>query len=269
MNAPVRLKHLRSLLVLLCTGFLFSCTVPAKMPFAEDDDTIKETDGALMIMTATVKNQFRPAHQTHYMTMHIERSGSGEKEIVFDIPREEKARENSKEQGAKFLVRFQLAPGNYRLVGFRGMTQDGGWPTLGNFYMPLHIDFEIPASGVYYLGDVNGVNRERKDGEFRSAPAVPGPNDAQNAGFYEGTFELSVDDILDEDVALFRQRFSYLRGKTIERQILSQPNPQRALKHQKEAGVTEGTPEAGLCLLRRKGSTRQPTMCRLLPGLRY
>lgn len=221
--------RLRTALLILAVSVLTACAAPRPMPFSEENPTVKADEGPLMIMTATVKNLFAPSHQPTLLYLNIEKNDASKERIRFYVASEDKSRDSSPEQGSKFLVRFQLKPGNYRLLGFSG--QSFGFPIIGNFFMPLHTDFEVPASGTYYLGDANGVNRERKtDSEYRSGSVLP-LLDQSVSGWGYGTFDMTVEDFLKNDLPVFQTRFPQLQDRQIEKRLLPQPDVERAKEY--------------------------------------
>jgi|GEM_PF-5395729 len=199
----------------LATFALVACASPQPMPFSAEK-------------SASVKNLFGPKHQPVLLYLNVE-SEDGTRQRFYVAP-EAKARDSSAQDGSKFLVRFQLQPGNYRLLGFSGQT----FPIVGNFFMPLHVDFSVPAGGTHYLGDANGVNRKAKEGEYLAGPSFP-PIEQNLTGFSGGTFDVTVEDLSAQDIPVFLKRFPLLNDQPIEKRLLPQPDRQRALEYWKNS----------------------------------
>jgi hypothetical protein len=199
------------------------------VPYSADQPTVKAEDGPVLLMTLTMKNQFAPRHHPDNVFANILKKDGSEETIAFNVSAESKARETSSEEGSRFLVRFQLKPGEYRLLGFQGVTL--AFPLTGSFFLPLHTDFTVPQSGTYYLGEADAVNRERtSDNEYRSGPVLP-LWDQASSGFAHGTFDVTIKDLLNADLPTFQTRFAPLKAAQIQKLLLEQPDKQRAFEY--------------------------------------
>ncbi|WOD16795.1 hypothetical protein [Paraburkholderia kirstenboschensis] len=68
---------------------------------------------------------------------------------------------------------------------------------------------------------------ERKDGELRAGPVIPLIDQAAT-GFSGGTWNISVSDQFDADVAEFKKDFPALTNASIEREVLPAWDKQKA-----------------------------------------
>jgi len=89
----------------------------------------------------------------------------------------------------------------------------------GSFFTPLHTPLESKSPGVFYLGHVSAVVRERQGSEFRAGPAIP-LIDQGVVGASGGTFDIAIVDGLASDEPQFRSRFPALNGATVQKAIL-------------------------------------------------
>ena len=96
--------------------------------------------------------------------------------------------------------------------------------------MPIHADFTVPVGGNYYLGNVIGVNRLGRDNEFRTGPATPKVDQAVT-GLAEGTFDVSVRDLFEQDLPAYRDKFPELANLKFMPSILPPVDRQRAQEY--------------------------------------
>jgi hypothetical protein len=101
-----------------------------------------------------------------------------------------------------------LEPGPYKLAEISG--QANAFPFYGvTFMVPLLLDFEVATHSVTYIGRVTAKLRPRQEGEFRAGSVVP-LIDQSLAGISNGTWDITVEDKSDKDIALFRANYPAL-----------------------------------------------------------
>lgn len=83
----------------------------------------------------------------------------------------------------------------------------------------LHSPIEVKESGVYYLGHVSAVVRERQGEEFKAGPTIPVVDQAV-VGASGGTFDVVIGDQFERDETLFRAKFPALNGVKIQKTLL-------------------------------------------------
>jgi hypothetical protein len=138
--------------------------------------------------------------------------------INFDMDETGKSEADTPEAGNSYLLRMELENGEYVIRGLSGFS--GTFPFHGTFFAPLHAETKSSGSGVFYLGHVSAVVRERKENEFKAGVMVPLIDQAVT-GFSGGTFDIEISDQLDKDQALFKSKFSALQNVTIQKSILA------------------------------------------------
>lgn len=103
------------------------------------------------------------------------------------------------------LVSFQLPPGEYQIKEIRGSAQVNRSQAMSFLVAPAHFEwelcgiFDLKPDEVAYLGHMELTNRDRKEGEKASGSSLPFiPQKA--SGFSAGTFDVTVDDQMEEDM---------------------------------------------------------------------
>jgi hypothetical protein len=198
---------------------LSGCATRTKMAFENDEERLTEASKPVFLMTATLKNTYRPSFQPKLLVVHIERPGAKDAADRLNFTMDQKAKNESDtpEAGSTYLLRLQLEPGRYEI---RGLTSLGrSFPINGFFFAPLHSPLESARSGVFYLGHVAATVRERQGNEFKAGPSLPLIDQAV-AGASGGTFDIEISDQFSADEAAFRTRFPALTGVQIQKAIL-------------------------------------------------
>ncbi|MHB8909728.1 MAG: hypothetical protein ACYDAA_12720 [Syntrophales bacterium] len=120
------------------------------------------------------------------------------------------------------LISLTLPAGEYEITGFSGRglmdkwIEDTDWNTLnrkyqGKFFSLLNASFVVTAGKVAYAGHIKAHMRRRaSDSEPLAALMIP-LIDQQIAGFYPTTFDITVADAFDDDVARFVAKFPSLQ----------------------------------------------------------
>lgn len=183
----------------------------------------------LLLMTVTLRNDFRPMYQPDAKTLYVEKTLAGTlaetESIKFALDLEGGLRQ--KEQ-SDYNLRLTLEPNtHYVLRGIYAQTEL--FPIRGRFFIPLHEQLNVQAPGVYYLGHVQAVVRERKNNAFRAGAEVP-VTDQITVGAANGTFDVQIEDRYTEDVAMLREKFPALKDADIKKQLLAAFDPAVAQK---------------------------------------
>ncbi len=224
-----------------------ACSSPAQpveaqpMPLSQEawalkDD--KDDKGGLVLMTATIRNELAPDYQPDALFARIQSRPKPDSPqltrpqlLRFTIVPSDLVGPGGRKAGQTYLLRFQLEPGDYRILGLN--ISAGQFPVRGFGFMPIHADFTVPVGGNYYLGNVFGVNRLGRDGEFRTGPGTP-KVDQSVTGLADGTFDVLVRDLYDQDLARYRSKFPRLNALKIDRMILQPIDRRRAQTYWEE-----------------------------------
>ena len=206
--------------------FLGGCGT-TKMPFADDAGAAVASDKPVYLMTATLRNDYKPAYQPKVMDLIIEKKGSKETGDIFFVRTDAKSKveDDTAEKGNSYFMRMELENGDYVFKSMNGFSL--GFMVAGAFSVPMNSPLKSSGvGGVYYLGHVQAVVRESKPGEFKAGP--PAPNISQiPTGYGNGTFDVEISDQSDKDIPAFQSKFPALKNVTIQKAIL--PSFDRAL----------------------------------------
>ena len=85
--------------------------------------------------------------------------------------------------------------------------------------MPVHGDIEVKANSVTYIGRASGIMREHQGNEFRAGPVIP-LVDQNVTGFAGSTFDVTISDQSQEDLAAYQGLFPALKEANIEINVL-------------------------------------------------
>ena len=211
----IRAYFFALMIVLVLSG----CATRTKMAFESDEDRLTESSKPVFLMTATLKNTYRPSYQPKLLVVNVEKPGAQQAADRFNFTMDDKAKNesDSPDAGSTYFLRLQLDPGRYEIRGLTGLARS--FPISAMFFAPLHAPLEAGRSGVFYLGHVTATVRERQGNEFKAGPSVP-LIDQAIAGASGGTFDIEISDRLSADEAAFRFRFPALRGVEIKKSLL-------------------------------------------------
>lgn len=141
---------------------------------------------------------------------------------------------------AVYLSSMALAPGHYRIDGISGVAN--AFPFIGQFFIPVLAEFDVRPQSVSYLGHIEAIMRERREGEFRAGSTIPLIDQAAT-GMISHTWDVAIENRYDADMATFRERIPAL----VELSVQSEPLPawDRAAAQRLWDGVSKPESEAG------------------------
>lgn len=204
----------------LVAATLGACATPTKMAYSSDSRTPVKPSDAVFLMTATLKNTYHPSFEPRLLVVNVEKGGAQSKADRLNFTLDDKARfkeADSHEDGNTYLLRLQLPPGQYVIRGLTCLSPH--FPIMGSFFAPLHETLDASAPGVFYLGHVEAIVRERNGSEFKAGPSIPLIDQAV-AGASGGTFEVEVSDRWDTEESVFRSTFPQLGATPVHKAIL-------------------------------------------------
>ncbi|WP_047250337.1 hypothetical protein [Chromobacterium subtsugae] len=203
----------------LLAALLTGCATPTKMAMSENPAAKPSQDNAVYLMTATIKNAYKPSFQPDLLVTHFEKNGGATSadRINFVMDELAKDKNDAAKDGHSYLLRFELDKGKYNLRGMTAMAN--AFIVIGNFFIPLHQELNANEPGLYYLGHVQADVRERQGNEFRAGPPIPLIDQAAT-GASGGTFDVAIQDAWETDEAKFRKRFPGLADQIIHKAIL-------------------------------------------------
>ena len=205
-----------SLLILALATVLAGCASAPYMPLSDDNSKL-DLSKPLFLMSVVVKNDYRERWQPRILNVILEKDSGAAKPETLVFPMDGKGTITPDSGGSTYLVRFPTDVSPHTVRGFN--SKASAFPIHGFYFVPLHASLAKSEGGVYYLGSIRAVIRERKDSEFRAGPMIP-LIDQAIAGGSTGTFEVEVSDAYDADVTLFRKTFPALKDVDIKRSVL-------------------------------------------------
>ena len=121
------------------------------------------------------------------------------------------------------LVGVRLAPGNYELVALRGSSEQL-LLTDGIFQMPVGSTFTIKEGNrAYYLGHLD-ARLHLRDSEKQSPAAIAFPSVPDLAGFNEGSFDIDVKNLYNEDFNKLAVNYPAISQVPHEQMLLKLPD---------------------------------------------
>ncbi|WP_050480096.1 hypothetical protein [Herbaspirillum rhizosphaerae] len=215
------LSRLRLLAIALPVIVLSGCLPRVDQAFSNDPNTPVRADKTVFLMTATIKNTYRPSHQPKMLSTLVEKETdkvpNTDNNRYFKSDALGKTESDSPETGSSYLIRMELEKGEYVLRGIPALSSS--FPIHGYFFVPIHAKLISATPGVYYLGHVEANVRERKGNEFRAGNVIP-LIDQAIAGAGGGTFDVAITDQWVTDEEKFRKKFPALGATPIQMAVL-------------------------------------------------
>lgn len=213
------MKKIAFLVTALSFVFLFSgCATQKKMAF-DDEKTPLKSESTVLLMTAKIKNNYKSGFQPDYEFFFLEEANGKDPE-KFSY----RLNDDSKEDDL-YLIQVEVEKGDYVIRGFNA----GYYAVIlyGSFFVPIHENITIDKHGVYYLGHIDAVVRKRQGNEFKAGPSLP-LIDQGLVGASGGTFDIKISDNYENDIKVFKNKFSALESVEIAKKILPEFNRARA-----------------------------------------
>lgn len=209
-------SFLSTVLFILMMG---GCATPTRMAFEDDAERISSTSKPIYLLTATVKNAYRPSFQPQVRVFYVQVQGAQEstQRLNFVIDPKAKRETDQADTGNTYFLRFGLSPGQYDLVGMLAFSS--AFPIRAMYFVPLHATLDVSQPGVYYLGHITATIRERQGDEFKAGPTLP-LIDQAGGGASGGSFDIAITDEWTSLEAAFRSRFPGLADVTVKKGIL-------------------------------------------------
>jgi len=209
-------------LALLLSG----CATDKGMAVMDSPAAVTQSGKAIYLLTVTLRNNHVTAYQPKLQTIKVHQHSNAEypKIIRFTADPLAKSESNSAAIGSSYLLRIELEPGTYTLLGLSCLGQSVF--VNGDFFAPLAISLTASTPGVYYLGHVEASVRAHQKDEFRAGPFMP-LQEQSLTGASSGTFDVEISDHETTDLPKFLAKFPVLNGITIQKTVLSPFNRER------------------------------------------
>jgi hypothetical protein len=213
-TTPLGRRLLLGMMVIIGAA-LSGCATFKPMALGEKTNTLDTGKESVALLTVKLANQYKPAFQPdlYYVTVLSQEGEKGR--YAFRVG---DAHRQVKDEFNEYLISIGLPPGKYTMVQMNGLSRH--FPISGTFILPMTGPFELKPNTMVYLGRIEAVNRERKlDSEMRAGPVIPLIDQAVS-GFSGGTFDVTISDNYENDLAMFSQKYPALTGFTIDRAVL-------------------------------------------------
>lgn len=187
------------------------------MPLTKNTTELNITKKSITIMSLKISNKYVPSYQPNVRIVTILQNGRTSAKV-----RVEETYNKVEGEFNEYLLSFQLSPGRHKIGEIMGGS--GIFPFVGHFKFPMDAEFELASNTITYIGHVEMVNRERKNGEPRSGGIFPLLDQAAT-GFSGGTFDITVSDNYVKDINYFKDKYPSIGEYEIKSNIavLSKP----------------------------------------------
>lgn len=202
-------------------ALLFSgCASERGMAGLENAESVSKSTVPVFLLSITLKNKFVATYQPKLVAIKVEKRTGPEsfKTLLFNVDPISKNESISPDTGNTYLVRMAIEPGDYTILGLNSVGQTIF--TCGSFFTPLKMHLAPSAPGVYYLGHIEAIVRERQKGEFGAGGNTLPTQEQRIIGAYGGTFDVTVSDQWETDEGQFQTRFPSLNNLKTQKALL-------------------------------------------------
>ncbi len=220
---PIVPRFSMALVLLLMTA----CAAAPKMDFLQQPQTEISAGKSIYLLSVNQRNTYKPKYQPKLHMVMLENTDT-EKRTNFVLGPEAKIESEDAETGNRYLTHFSLEPGNYVLRHLYSIN--AGFPIYGSFLAPVHSDLVVDEPGVYYLGNLSAVVRQRQGNEFKAGSSIP-LLDQSAVGASGGTFEIEISDQWARDRGEFVARYPQLQNVEIRPAVMPPFDRARAQKY--------------------------------------
>jgi hypothetical protein len=189
------------------------CAAIKPMAFDKSTTVLDTKEKSILLMTVEVSrsDESRYVPEPFNIGFETPTAQSSDDRHIFRVNKHADAvQDNGK---TVYLARLAFVGGEYKLQSVMGMAS--AFPFNAMFVVPLGIDVKVKPNSVTYVGRLKAQMRRREKGEFRAGPVVPLIDQAA-AGMVRSTWEVSVDNNAEKDLALFRENYPVLKGVNVE-----------------------------------------------------
>ena len=191
------------LIMLAATG----CASIQPMAFDRSTPHIDPNGKAIVLMAVDLYRDDGSRYNPHPINLILTRPNGTVSGEMFGFHFTEDADAVIEDTHKIYLARFSLDAGNYQLL--RVLGDANAFPFHGWFDVPLLAPLTATAGSVTYVGRVTAKLRPRENNEFRAGPLIPLVDQALT-GVSTSTWDITIDNQADKDLALFRQTFPAL-----------------------------------------------------------
>ncbi|HEY1725299.1 MAG TPA: hypothetical protein VGF89_07745 [Steroidobacteraceae bacterium] len=200
-----------------CAVVATGCATVNHMALDKSTKSIDTSSKSVVLLTLDIYRRDKSHFSLQPFVVQFEKPGASSKADRQNFVLGKQDAVSSDDGHTLYLVRAALAPGRYRLMGVVGRSMV--FPIIGTFEVPLLLDFDLAPGTVSYRGRVTAMLRPREENEFRAGPMIPLIDQAA-AGLSTGTWEVTVEDLSDQDLPRFTTLYPVLASVTIAPAVL-------------------------------------------------
>jgi hypothetical protein len=209
------------LIVMCLASFFVGCA--NNMALTKGQDSVDLSNSSIALLSVRASNQNEPSHQPLIVGAYTLRQSK----TTFH-----RTRTAYKKEGDAFKeqwLSFELEPGINNFTKLWATCPDLVF--LTSFAsIPLNLDADIKPNSINYLGHLDVTIRKKNNDDEESVGSGPYVVGNAAAGFLTATYDVVVEDKIDEDIKTFIAEYPALNKVKVEKSILPQwvrPEKQR------------------------------------------
>lgn len=210
------MRKILAALLIIVVALGSGCATVNKMALNEEQKELDLSERSIVILSFRMENKHKPSFQPTPRVIYFEEPNAENKEQRQNFILDKKA-QLATSSGNYYVVNAALPPGKQILAGISGYFYN--LLISASTYMVLQSDLDVPPASVIYVGRITGEIRHRGDDDPPAGPGIPLIDQAV-AGYSTGTFDITVTDAYDEDVAYIRSRYPALNSVKIQKRLL-------------------------------------------------
>jgi hypothetical protein len=218
MKTQRQLKFYHFLTLCVVVFMLGGCATMKPPALNSNTKAIDVSKESIALLTVKIANEYKTSYQPNIKYAFVWSDSEKDRgKFSFSVDEKYNEVENSFNE---YLVSFQLPPGKYKLREL--FAHSGIFPVIGSFSVPVYSPFSIEPGKIIYLGHIEATIKERTDEQLlRAGPVIPLIDQAVT-GASGGTFIITINDLYENDIKLFQQKYPYLAQHKVENSTLPQ-----------------------------------------------
>lgn len=215
-----------AVICLLLVFSLSGCFKVSHMALADGQSSINTSTKSIALLSVKISNKNKPSYQPTIDHMFIVPKDNPStipmamRKYIFETDKPYRSEPDSYNE---YLLSFSLNPGIHHFQYIQMVYNNVA--LSAKCLINLNMKKNIKPNSVVYLGHIDAIIREKKDGEESSCQSLSGGLlsfiDQATVGFYpSGFLEANITDNYEEDVKLFNTAYPGLINVVIEKSIL-------------------------------------------------
>jgi hypothetical protein len=204
---------IRSIAAAIVCCVVTGCATVNPMAFDKKSTTVDTKEKSIVLMTLDVSRSDGSRFVPEPFVVKLAKPGAQSKEDRQNFKFGKNTDALQENGRTVYLIRLALAAGEYKLSDVTGMAS--AFPINSMFVVPLNLDLNVKPGSITYAGRVTATLRDRVGDEFRAGPLLPLIDQAITK-MSSSTWDVSVDNLAEKDIALFRATYPVLNNAAIE-----------------------------------------------------